>query len=207
MLYTKVVEPGTLDLLKKLMSLPGLNEFNLVGGTALALHYGHRNSIDLDLFGKVDFLNEELIDEDLRYFNNVVKTTRSRVMVGYNINGVKVDIVKYQYHLIDPIQTVENIRLASPRDIAAMKCAAISGRGKRKDFYDLYEILQRHSLDDILHFYNKKYQDGNEFIVLRSINYFADAEEDEDPELYKNQNWKDVKNYINQKLYEYLDKL
>jgi len=207
MLYTKVVEPGTLDLLIKLMSLRGLNEFNLVGGTSLALQYGHRSSIDIDLFGKVDFLNEELIDEDLKIFDKVDKTTRSRVMIGYNINGVKVDIVKYQYPLIYPIQTIENIRLASPKDIAAMKCAAISGRGKRKDFYDLYEILQRHSLDDILHFYNKKYQDGNEFIVLRSINYFADAEEDEDPELYKNQSWEDVKRFINQKLSEYLDKL
>lgn len=96
MLQRKVLEPRTLDLLKELMALPSLVSYNLVGGTALALQYGHRRSIDLDFFGNVDAINAMEIQSDLEATGDTQITTQSRIMLGYQIDGVKVDIVKYK---------------------------------------------------------------------------------------------------------------
>jgi hypothetical protein len=61
MLHTETVEPGTFSLLKELMKLPALQEFSLVGGTALSLRFGHRSSIDLDLFYHERFDQPEIV--------------------------------------------------------------------------------------------------------------------------------------------------
>ncbi len=73
---------------------------------------------------------------------------------------------------------IENIRMLSMKDISAMKLNAIAGRGSKKDFIDLYYLLQKFSLEEMLNLYNKKYFDGSEFMVLKSLTYFADADAD-----------------------------
>ena len=193
MLHGKVLNKRALDILEKLMLLPSLNEFNLVGGTALALQYGHRKSIDLDLFGNVDSLNYDLIHEELCEIAVPELASKSKVMIGYYIDNVKIDIVRYKYPLIKPIKVVDRLRLAQPEDIAAMKLAAITGRGKKKDFYDLFFLLKHFSFEKIFSFYDKKYPDGNRFLVMRSLIYFVDAEEDDDPVLFEQLNWADIK--------------
>jgi predicted nucleotidyltransferase component of viral defense system len=186
------------------MLCPSLNNFILVGGTALALQFGHRISIDLDLIGNVDDLNYDLIHEELREIAVPELTSKSSVMVGYVINNVKVDIVKYKYSLIKPVIVVDGLRLAQPEDIAAMKLASITGRGMKKDFYDLFFLLKKFSFEQMFNFYDKKYPDGNRFLVMRSLIYFVDAEEDDDPILFDPLKWTEVKAEILDQYKSYL---
>ena len=91
----------------------------------------------------------------------------------------------------------ENIRLHSIPDIAAMKLAAIAGRGRKRDFYDLYFLLQKFPLSMIIDFYNHKYPDGSEMMVARSLTFFEDANEDESPRLLEDVvSWNEVKEVI-----------
>ncbi len=85
-----------------------------------------------------------------------------------------------------------------------MKLSAITGRGTKKDFIDLFFLLQSFSLDEILTFYNQKYHDGSEFLVLKSLSYFEDADEDEDPVMLHPFNWNEIKEFIKKKLKDYL---
>jgi hypothetical protein len=96
--------------------------------------------------------------------------------------------------------------LAAIEDIAAMKLAAITGRGSKKDFIDIYFILQKYGLSDILKFYEDKYSDGSIFLVLRSLAYFDDAEEEPMPKMLVNISWQEVKKTISNKLKTHLRK-
>ena len=195
MLQHHTVEPGTLGLLKKIMAITELSGFNLAGGTALALQIGHRKSVDLDFFGARPFDQDEMMDllEDL---GEIHVLQRSRNILILNINGVKVDFVNYKYPWLRDIVQVEGIRLVSLPDIGAMKLGAITGRGKKRDFTDLYFLLRQFTLSELLGFYREKYPDGNEFLVLRSLTYFEDAEEDRELELFDKADWSEVKETI-----------
>ena len=196
MLHTSTVEPGTLGFLKKLMAERDLMPFNLVGGTSLSLQIGHRLSIDLDLFGYPDMLNIPMISSLLLDYGTVEQLVASKNIYSARVKDVKVDFVRYQYPLLEPITLKEGIRLASLKDIAAMKLAAIAGRGRKKDFADLYFLLKHFALPEMLDFYSTKYADGNRFLVLKSLNYFEDAEEDDDLVLIKKTTWTNIKKTI-----------
>lgn len=112
------------------------------------------------------------------------------------LNGIKVDMVNYPYPWLDlPIEE-NRVRLASLNDIAAMKIAAIVNRGTKKDFIDLYTLLQSFSLDNILDMYSRKYSDGSLFIVMKSLIYFDDAETDPMPNVLNDTTWEDVKDCL-----------
>lgn len=195
MLQHHTVEPGTLGLLKDIMAIPELIGFNLAGGTALALQIGHRKSIDLDFFGARPIDKDEIIGL-LEPLGDLQLLQHTRNILILNINGVKVDFVNYKYPWMRAIQIVEDIRLASLPDIGAMKLGAIAGRGKKRDFTDLYFLLQQFTLSELLGFYREKYPDGNEFLVLRSLTFFEDAEEDQKLELFEKADWSEVKQTI-----------
>jgi hypothetical protein len=91
---------------------------------------------------------------------------------------------------------VEGIRMAPTRDIAAMKIAAITQRGSKKDFIDLYCLLQQFSLPEILGFYEEKISDGNRWLALRSIPYFTDADQQPSPAMHIDVSWEEVKTTI-----------
>jgi len=207
MLQYGTVEPHTLDILRGLMCLDELKDFYLVGGTALALYYGHRSSIDLDLFATTAY-NKDMIIQVLE--ERFPKFTYSNIpnpigIFGF-IDDVKVDLVKYHhYPLIDSPYIEDGIRLVSIPDIAAMKIAAILRRGVKKDFWDISELLHHYTIEDIINFYNRKYPNHQLLISIpQAITYFADAEESEDPVSLKGQTWKEVKKFIQQKANEYL---
>jgi hypothetical protein len=102
-------------------------------------------------------------------------------------------IVNYIYPwLFQPISS-NDLVLASLEDIAAMKLSAITGRGTRKDFIDMFFLLKHFSLQQMLVFYQQKYSDGNEFLVLKSLVYFEDAEQDEFPVMLITHNWEAIK--------------
>ena len=203
MLQKDAVQPATLELLKKIMGIPDLKAFNLAGGTALALQLGHRLSLDLDFFGNVNFNPDEILNV-LSEIASPVILSQSKSILILNIQNIKVDFVNYRYPLLNPPYGVEGIRLLTYPDIAAMKLAAIAGRGKKRDFIDLYFSLQQYSLKELTQFYTKKYHDGSEFIVVKSLMYFDDAEKDENPIMLKKIDWISIKDHIGQIVTNYL---
>lgn len=196
MLHISTVESGTLDLLKKLMAEPEFTPFRLVGGTALALQIGHRVSIDLDFFGQPDELNIPLINNLLAEYGSLELLTASKNILSVRLNDVKVDFVRYNYPWLEAAIETEGLRLASLADIAAMKLAAITGRGRRRDFTDLYFLLNTFTLREMLNFYERKFPDGNTFLVLKSLAYFEDAEDDQILNMLQPVKWETIKQKI-----------
>ena len=176
------IEPYTFQLIQQLQTLPGLSEFYLVGGTALALQINHRNSIDIDLFTRNDFQNKEIIDYILASgFSFDVQFNFNNTIIGF-INKVKVDFIRHAYPFVLPPITEEGITYLSKEDIAAMKLNAISNSGKRlKDFIDVYYLLEHFSLQQMIGFYTIKYPNFNPLIALKAINYFEDIDPSIDP--------------------------
>ena len=207
MLQYGTIEPRTLDLLRKLMRLDELKDFYLVGVTALTLVYGHRLSIDLDLFSMDEFQNEALLAVLERNFSGLsYSNPHNRIGLFAFIHDVKVDFVKY-YHfsLIDKPIIEDGIRLFGIRDIMAMKIAAILKRGIKKDFWDIAELLQHYSVEDFINCYNQKFPNHQLLIAIpQALIYFADAEESEDPVSLKGQTWDGIKKKIQDAVNNYL---
>lgn len=195
MLYLSTVDTSTLELLKKLLDFDDFAGLSLVGGTALALHIGHRKSIDLDLFGDIDFAGINTA-EIFANFDNVITLKKSKNINIFSINDVKVDFVNYSYPWLQQYMLIDGIRLAQTEDIAAMKLAAITGRGSKKDFIDIFFLLQKYSLREMLNLYNKKYFDGSEYLVIKSLTYFDDADKDNGLEMLIDISWERVKKRI-----------
>jgi hypothetical protein len=195
MLQYSTIDTKTLKLLKKLQKVPDFSNLRLVGGTALALQLGHRKSIDIDLFGTIDS-DELAISKELDKIGSVTRLKKSENINIYTINGIKVDIVNYHYKWLEKPIIEDNLILADKKDIAAMKLSAITGRGLKKDFIDLFFLLKHYNLKQMLGFYNQKYYDGSIFMVLKSLSYFDDANNDESPVMLKQENWENIKEYI-----------
>lgn len=207
MLHLETVEPNTFSVLKQLLEIPELNDFSLVGGTALSLLYGHRRSVDLDLFSAAPFDNDVIINALKRKFNEsfVSRTTNPRFGIFGFVGEVKVDIVRHPHPLIRKESVIEGIRMFSTEDIIAMKVQAILGRGKKKDFWDIAELLNHYTVQDFISFYKEKYAKQNLLITVPQVlTYFADAEESEDPISLKKQSWQSIQKTIAQKVSAYL---
>ena len=176
MLHTQTVEAGTLALIKKLMDDSNLNEFNLVGGTALSLKLGHRLSIDIDLFSTTSFNAPELTSYLKENYNAAIENAISNGIFCF-IDKVKVDLISHQYPLVGKIDVEEGIRMVSLTDIGAMKLNAIHGNGTRlKDFVDMYILLEHFSLNEMLQACNQKYPDLNIQMVHKSLIHHADID-------------------------------
>ena len=195
MLHTETVDADTLELLKKLQRNESLTDTRLVGGTALALHIGHRKSIDLDFFGILDMEPMEYRQE-LEAVGEVSLRSESRRIQRYMVSGVQVDLVDYPYPWLDKPVMEDGLRLATCRDIAAMKLSAITNRGTKKDFIDLAFLLDQFSLDEMLCFYTEKFSEGDTFLVLKSLVFFDDADDDPMPQMRVDFDWVATKQRI-----------
>ncbi len=193
MLHFETLPTGTLGLLKDLSAHPALQQFSLVGGTALALRFGHRRSIDFDFFTPESFDVEALADTLSREVPGFGTTGMNKVGFNAHIGDLKVDFVTYRYPLLAQPETQDGIRMFSLPDIVGMKLSAITNRGARKDFYDLHALIQHLGVDALIDIYRRKYPSHDPMIVLRSMIYFDDAEDDNDPEVLINESWEDVK--------------
>jgi len=197
------VEQKTLGVLKSLFLLLELKDARLVGGTALALLIGHRSSIDLDVFGRINL--QDLINTNaLRKVGSFTLLKSSASILASTIENVKVDIVNYNYPWIEEAISIDGLQLAGIKDIGAMKLAAITGRGTRKDFIDLYFLLKHFSIRELMDFYVQKYKEGTPYLVLKSLTYFDDAESDDIPKMFKKVDWEQVKSKISNAVREYL---
>ncbi len=207
MLHLETVEPGTFSILKKLMQIPVLSQFALVGGTSLSLRYGHRTSIDLDLFFHEKFENTLIEDALKNEFGKKFdyKKTHEKFGIFCFIENVKVDIVRFPHPLLKPIETIDGIRMYSDADICAMKIQAILGRGRKKDFWDLHELFKHYSLAEITDWHKQKYP--NQMLAIsisNALTYFNDADESETPISLKGQTWDNIKKDISKTVSDYL---
>lgn len=177
MLFTGTVESRTFEILGKLCRDARLNAFNLAGGTALALHLGHRLSIDLDMFSAQSFNSSELSEHLISEYGLNISNIANNTIKGY-ISDVKLDLITHAYPCVRPIVLDRSgIRLYSIQDIAAMKLNAISRNGTRlKDFVDIAAVSTRLSFREMLEAYAHKYPSSSTLIPLRAVNYFNDID-------------------------------
>ena len=186
MLHLETIDPATLGLLRRLQALP-----------ALALHLGHRVSVDLDIFGKWNY--EEDLGLALSKVGRVEKEsgTQSGKMAFFYVDDVKVDFVAYEeYAGIDAAVEESGVRRAGVREIAAMKVNAVTNRGTRKDFVDVARLLDDYPLEEIFGWYQLKYPDANLALALRSLSYFVDAETMPMPRMLIPFDWEEAKDRI-----------
>lgn len=178
-----------------------LEESYLAGGTALALQIGHRLSYDFDFFTDKVF-NEKIVIQKLFKIARDFKLEReSEGTILASINGVRFSLFFYIYPLLFETKKFLNINIAEIKDIAPMKIAAISDRGAKRDFIDLYFILKIKnilSLKDVLELYDKKFKklDQNKLHIIKSLIYFEDAEQEEMSKMLKTVSWKNVKKFF-----------
>lgn len=184
-----------LELLSKSKILPA-NTY-LAGGTALAFYLGHRLSYDLDFFTTHKFQGMVLLKklEKLKTYRH--GRSAEGTILG-ELGDVKFSLFYYPYPLIKNTNPFNKIQLADMADIAAMKIAAISERGSRKDFIDLYFLCQIYPLDEILEFYEKKYKklSSNIVHIKKSLVYLFDAEQEAMPIMIQNISWKKIKDFF-----------
>ena len=175
----KAVDEGQRELLLELMQADFLSEHYLAGGTNLALRFGHRHSVDLDLFCNrdLDLSYSNMVNSKLKnkFDTNFTSISVTDVGVFGSIDGIKTDFVNFPHPLLKPLENHEGARLASIIDVAAMKINAVVGRGTQKDFYDIYELLKQFDLGEMLDAYQEKYQMDNTAMAERSLLYFEDA--------------------------------
>jgi hypothetical protein len=195
MLHLETLSTVALDLVRALCSHPAMQTFALAGGTSLALRFGHRISVDLDFFAYERFDNEALTAALKRDFPLDERRRGPTGVTGF-ITGVKVDLVHYPYGLIHANETCDDIRLVSLPDVVAMKLSAITNRGAKKDFYDLHTLIDQFGLGRLIEHYRTKFPGTDPLMLLRSLTYFADAEEDESPATLIDVTWMDVKRSI-----------
>lgn len=176
MLHKETVKPGTLDLIQKLMKDQWLDSFYLVGGTALSLRIGHRQSIDIDLFSSSDFDGDKLAMHLKDNYNANVTSHKGNYASG-NIDEVAFDFISHKYPAVKPIETVEGIRIMSNEDISAMKINAIVNSGERiKDFIDMHYLLKEMSLDEVMNHYCSKYPNANTTTAKSALLYHKDID-------------------------------
>jgi len=206
MLHKETVSNTTLELIESLQADKSLQGFLLVGGTALSLQIGHRISIDIDFFTQDDFNTTELLEYLEQTYAFQLQYMHKNSLKGI-IRGVFIDLLRHNYTLINTPLRIENIKMASLKDIAAMKLNAIVGNGTRvKDFIDIYFLLKKFSFSELIDFYCAKYESRNDFHIIKSLTYFNDIIVEDWPNmlLEKSLSINDIQNFILKKRDEYL---
>lgn len=196
-MFTKTLLPDTFRAIKLTGKIPEIKRCYLAGGTALALQIGHRVSIDLDFFTTFDF-DEKIVEQNLAQFPEFIKEGTAWKTIWGKIEETKFSMFYYKYPLLEKTSKFEDINLASISDITAMKIAAIGDRGTKRDFIDLFFLRKKYSLQQMLDLYNDKYGDLEEkaYHLLRSLNYFEDAQPEPMPKMIKDVDWDEVKKYF-----------
>lgn len=196
-MFTKTLSQNAAGTLALLGKSGILQDAYLAGGTACALQIGHRVSLDLDFFTNHEFKTDFVLDQLGELPGFKLDQTEKWTILG-RFPKVKFSYFYYRYPLIKQTSQFSKINLASLEDIAAMKIDAISSRGTKRDFIDLYFLAKKFSLQKMLKFYNKKYGklSNNIAHIMRSLDYFADAELQKSPKMMKKVSWEEVKKFF-----------
>lgn len=202
MIYYNTVNELLKSSLLKLMAAEEFSQFRLVGGTALSLQIGHRESIDIDLFSDVEYgtLNfkeiEDFLKSNFEYvdFLDVPPAMGKAYFIGKNKdNTVKLDIF-YTDTYIQPFIEEDGIRMATIEEIIAMKVDVIQRGGRKKDFWDLHDLLDSYNIMQMIEFHEQRYPyTHDKDLIIQNFTNFEKADDDFDPICYKGKYWEFIK--------------
>jgi len=205
-LHYHTVNPLLKESLTLLMRESKFDDFRLVGGTSLSLQLGHRESVDIDLFtdtpyGTLDFNSIDSYLENqfpyVDYIRDLFPGMGKSYLIGQDRNNaIKLDVF-HTDEFINPTKVVDGIRLASIEEIIAMKLEVIQNEGRKKDFWDIHELLSSYRIDDMLKLHEKRYPYGhNRELLLDNFTNFERADDDFDPICLKGKVWAFIKEDI-----------
>jgi hypothetical protein len=210
-MYPEILPKRALEIWGVFAELGSEMGFILVGGTALALRLGHRESEDLDFFRNEHFTTTSLLNHlfektpnssDLKIIFQEPKDT-----LHLRLNDVKLSFLFQAGHHFDSYDLWNGVRVASIEAIVALKLNAVAGRGDRKDFIDLYAVCQEvMDFEAMLERGFALLPNLNQYHVLRSLVYFQDAENTPPLRLNREYSWIEVKRYFTEKVARYLKK-
>ncbi len=198
--YDKAITESCRQSLFVLQDHKFIQDFYLAGGTALALQIGHRISTDLDWFSSTNHLQtlaREHIQDVLELSGKFEIISEQDGLLFARFNETDTSFT-YQHHpLLEHTFNYQGVNLASPIDIGLMKLAAITSRGTRRDFVDIYCLREIISLEELFKLAPKKYSDRPQFlaVVVRALVYFDDAEQQPMPKMLNRVDWKDIRIY------------
>ena len=205
--YFNTLPKATLGALERCseMDFFSKNGWYLAGGTALALQSGHRRSVDLGFFTAKKTFEEKKAEETMSGGGGWVTTSLDRATLYGEFFGAKISLIAYPFFKPkSPMRKFGTVSILTPKDIAVMKIIAISQRGRKRDFFDLYWICQNTqslSLQDNIAMVRKQYSiHQNLAHILKSLVYFEDAENDPEPEIFFKADWDEVKDYFNKEM-------
>ena len=179
-MHPNILNKNQLVIVKKL-KLPKAPGFYLAGGTALALQIGHRTSIDFDFYSQRQFSSLQLAKDIKKTFPKAKMLFTAEDTLKSIIGVTELSFFYYSYQLLEPLKQYQNISIASLADVAAMKLAAIIQRGTRRDFIDIYFLLNFYTLGELINFAIKKYPGYQPMLILRALIYLEDAENEKYP--------------------------
>ena len=174
--------------------------FYLAGGTAVALHLGHRRSVDFDWFTRASIPDPMRLAQDLR--EEGIELSTEQIAPGTlhaEVNNVRASMLEYHYELLQPLEPWSDYscQVASLDDLACMKLSALAQRGAKKDFIDVYALGTRHQpLPELLGLYCRKYHTDDIAHVLYALSYFDDADEQQTPRLIWDTDWSTIKENV-----------
>lgn len=200
-MFTKVLHKNIQDVLELLGKSEVLDNSYLGGGTAAALHLGHRISVDLDFFTYDDFEPRIKAKEISKIGNFKLEQASKKTILG-NLEGIRFSLFFYPYPVLFPFSNFRGIKILHIKDIGAMKIDAIATIGLKRDFIDLYFICKEIPLNNLLYIYDKKYKKlaMNLVHIKKSLVYFSDAESDEMPYMLKEITWDRVKKFFEEEV-------
>jgi len=182
----------------------GQSDWYLAGGTALALQAGNRKSVDLDFFTqRKEFSNDELLAHFSSMTDWSTDINEKNTIYG-ELYGAKVSFIAYPFFIpVEQPVLYGSIKILKSEDIAVMKIIAISQRGKKRDFFDLYWLMRReNTLETTIRKLKSQYPlvAHDYHHILKSLVYFDDAEGDPTPDLNFKASWKEVKEFFRQQI-------
>lgn len=199
-MHEKVISKKAVALLEKMekAALALLEGWILAGGTGLALQLGHRISDDFDFF-RIDDFDAHKLHGALKQIGEYEMLQEESHTLTVLMNGIKLSFFVIKDPFLFEGIPYRFFHIADVRDIALMKLVAISGRGSRKDFIDLYMLLRGGmSLPEYFALLPKKYGKGrdNAYHILKSLTYFEDAEQEPMPRMLEPFDWEECKRYF-----------
>ena len=195
--HAEVLPKDVQGSLVTLSAHPAVQPFYLAGGTALALQSGHRTSVDLDFF-TADLLSEDLLLGMLQSIHGISVVSKSPETLHLHIGSIKLSFIGYHYPVLFPFNIYNGIKVADPRDIAAMKLSAVASRGTKRDFIDLYVLSQKYGLDAVMRFFEQKFSrvEFSDIHLMKSLTYFSEADREPMPHMLQPITWDQVRQFF-----------
>ena len=200
-MYWNIIDENRYKLLENITNTISMKNYYMIGGTSLSLQLGLRESYDFDFCVPEDF-NNELLLEELQKLGQTEVRQNQKGTLDVILNGVQVSFFYYPNSVIKEFvnpKEMPKLKLASILDIAVMKVVAIGGRGAKKDFFDLYNILNKSNItiDELAKGLLQKYGTNINFAnIIMGLSYFEDAEQEILPKTFVEYNWEEIKKFF-----------